>query len=177
MQLGEFLLKAFEWLYEFWPIRIVSDWEQGIRMCGGRARKLLSSRTGLFRSGIHFFWPLLGEILTDDCVVDVNETPMQTKTTADGESVSFSLGLKYSIRDMRELYLQIKDHHETVLTEAQGCAGYWVGEMDFDDLNQKLANLIFKDLSERFESWGIDLQDVSLINLAAARTFRLIGDD
>lgn len=176
MQLGEFLQKVIEWLYEFWPVRVVNDWEQGIRLRGGRVVKLLTSRNGFFGSGLHAFWPLLGEIMTDNAVVDVNETAMQTNTTKDGQTVSFSLGLKYAINDLQKLYLQIQDHHETILTEAQGCAGQWVPSLDLEELDKHLANSIFKDLDERLEEWGVDLKDVTVINLTTARTFRLIGD-
>ncbi len=176
MQLGEFLQRVFEWLYEFWPLRIVNDWEQGIRLRGGRITRVLTSKNGLFKTGLHVFWPMFGEIITENSAVDVNETPMQTHTTSDGTAVSFSLGIKYSIHDLGLLYLHVKDHHETILTEAQGCAGQLVAEMKYTELDEKLALTVYEYLNESLEEWGIELEDVTLINLTAAQALRLIGD-
>lgn len=42
---------------------MISDWEQGVRCVLGNARDLLTSENGLFGTGLHLFWPIIGEVL------------------------------------------------------------------------------------------------------------------
>ena len=85
MTFGEFLQAVVERIYEFWPFRIVSVWEQGVRMRSGNPTKLLTSRNGLFGSGVHGFVPLVGEIIVEDVNIRVIETGWQSLVTADGK--------------------------------------------------------------------------------------------
>ena len=44
MTLGEFLAKALQWIYEFWPLRVVNEWEQGVRVHAGKIVAVLETR-------------------------------------------------------------------------------------------------------------------------------------
>ena len=55
MSLGELVEQALEWVYRFWPARVINDWEQGVRCVLGNARGLLTSQNGLFGTGLHLF--------------------------------------------------------------------------------------------------------------------------
>lgn len=115
MTLGEFLSKVFEYLYGYWPFRIVSAWEQGIRLRFGRI-------TALLQPGLHAFWPLVGEIHVEEVMIDVNTTPSQTVEDAEGEPVTFSLALKYRISDLAKMWSSIQDHENTVVNEITASA-------------------------------------------------------
>jgi regulator of protease activity HflC (stomatin/prohibitin superfamily) len=178
MTFGEFLAAIGEHIYGYWPFRIVSDWEQGVRVRNGRAVSLLTSKNGLFRTGLHLFWPAVGEIIISETNVEVNRTEMQTHTTKDDVTVTFALTLKYRIRDLRAMYVQIHDHDDTIVAEVCASAGRWIAELDYDDAQGELPDCIFKDVCERMEDWGIDVQDISLFSFTSARAMRLImGSD
>jgi len=146
MTFGEFLKQAFEWLYQFWPVRIIHDWEQGVRCRFGNATSLLTSQNGLGDTGLHVFWPLVGEINLYETNIEVSETELQTHTTGDGVAVTISLGIKYRIFDLKRMYQSIHDPVET--------------------LGNELCSAVGK----------CEIVSLSLINLTKARPIRLIVD-
>lgn len=176
MTFGEFLGQVFEWLYRFWPFRIVADWEQGVRCRFGRATALLTSRNGLFGSGLHVFWPLAGEIHTTETNIEVEETALQTHTTSDGVPVSFSLGVQYRIRDMRRMYLHIHDPAQTLENEICATAGTCVANTKYGELPSRLCGRVLEETEGLLDDWGIEVISVSLMNLAKVRPLRLITD-
>ena len=169
MTLGELLFAAAEWLYGYWPFRIVAEWEQGVRLRFGRI-------TAKLDPGLHMFWPGIGEIITKDAVLDVNITELQTVDTADDQSVTFSLALKYRVVDLARLYSSIQDHDATITNEVCASAAQWVQTLDYSDIQSDLSDSVWRDLHVRLEEWGIELIDVSLFNLCCARTFRVLTE-
>jgi regulator of protease activity HflC (stomatin/prohibitin superfamily) len=166
---GELIAAVVEYVYGYWPFRIVSAWEQGIRLRSGRV-------TGLLQPGIHMFWPLVGEIITSSVALDVNATEIQTVETYDGYTVSFSLAMKYRITDLAMLYVSIQDHDETIGNEIASSAASQVAAEEYDSLAGKLGDLVWFDVHERLEAWGVELVSVDLLSFTQCRTFRLIGD-
>ena len=176
MTFGEFLRQLFEWLYRFWPARIVRDWEQGVRCRLGNATALLTSRNGVFGTGLHFFWPVLGEIAVYETNIEVTETALQTHTTLDGQTITFSLGVKYQIFDLKRMYLSIHDPIETLHNEICAAAGHCVLSTRESELADRLCERVTQRVKGQLEGWGIELVALSLINLTQARPLRLIMD-
>ena len=50
---GELLKQVIKWLYAFWPLRVVHDWEPGVRCLLGNATARLTSENGLGGTGLH----------------------------------------------------------------------------------------------------------------------------
>jgi hypothetical protein len=176
MNLGEFLKEVLEWLYRFWPFRIVRDWEQGIRMRHGNAKALLTSSNGIFWTGIHIFWPGLGEIITEDTNVETMETDLQTCTTKDGKAFTFSLGVKFKVKDLKALYLKIHDTESTIAEEIRSAAGRACRELDCTECPDKLGEQTMALAKQQMRGWGLDLISVGLINNTESQVLRLIMD-
>ncbi len=176
MTLGELIREAADWIYGMWPMRIVQDWEQGIRVRHGNVTALLTSTNGLFKTGIHFFWPFIGEVITEEANVRVVETDFQTCVTKDGKDATFSLGIKYKIRDLKAMYLKIHEHGDTVNEEIRSSAGTIVPDMNFANMPRQLGDAVAERARQRMRGWGVELVAVSLVNLTAAQPFRLIFD-
>jgi regulator of protease activity HflC (stomatin/prohibitin superfamily) len=176
MTLGEFLKQVLEWLYQFWPVRIIHDWEQGVRCRFGNALATLESHNGLFGTGLHVFWPIIGEINVYETNIEVSETELQTHTTADSVAVTISLGVKYRVFDLMRMYKNIHDPIETLGNEICAAAGKCIVDMDFAQLSGSLCDRIMLDIKEQMGEWGIEVVSISLINLTRARPIRLIVD-
>lgn len=176
MTLGELLKQVFEWLYRFWPTRIIRDWEQGVRCQFGNATALLDSHNGLFGTGFHVFWPVVGEININETNIEVTETDLQTHTTADGVAVTFSLGVKFQINDLRRMYVNIHDPVDTLSNEICSAAGRCITSMPYAEISKQLAELVTLEIHEAMEEWGIEVVNIDLINLVHARPLRLIID-
>jgi regulator of protease activity HflC (stomatin/prohibitin superfamily) len=174
MTVGEFLKQVFEWLYQFWPIRIIHDWEQGVRCRLGNATSKLTSTNGVGGTGLHAFWPLVGEINVYETNIEVSETELQTHTTADGVQVTISVGVKYHIFDLKRMYQNIHDPVETLENEICCAVGDCVVDINFGALSSSLCDHVAQQLKEQMGEWGIEIVSLSLINLSNAQPIRLI---
>lgn len=175
MTLGEFLQQIVEWIYELWPIRIVREWEQGVRLRSGNVTRLLTSTNGWFGSGLHSFWPLLGEIQTEETNQRVVETSWQTLTTLDGVSVSFSLAARYQIRDLSKLYVEIHEPEETIQNQLSAAAEI-LDQIHSENVAAEFAPAIQVEAKKRLTQWGVRLLQVSLFNRVEAPSLRLLSD-
>lgn len=174
MTVGEFLRQIFEWLYQFWPVRIIHDWEQGVRCRFGNATSLLTACNGIGGTGLQVFWPVIGEISVYETNIEVSETPLQTHTTIDDVAVTISLGVKYRIFDLKRMYQNIHDPIETLENEICSAAGRCIVDMEFAALSSRLCEHVMRESKEQMGEWGIEICSISLINLTKARPIRLI---
>lgn len=176
MSFGEFLSQILEWLYRFWPMRIVHDWEQGVRCRFGNATSLLTSSNGIFETGFHVFWPVIGEINVYETNIEVSETELQTQTSRDGTPVTFSLGVKYRIFDLKRMYQSIHDPRETIQNEICSAAGRCIAVSEYAELSDRLCDRVMQEVKAQMGEWGIEISSISLINLTSAQPLRLILD-
>ena len=174
MTFGELIKEAMDWVYAFWPVRVVHDWEQGVRCVFGNVRGRLTSTNGLFGTGLHIFWPIVSEILVDETNLEVVETDIQTVITDDDETVTFSLGIKFRINNLARMYTSIHDARETIYTEVCSVAGWCVSRMEYVMVAEDLCEHILRETKEQMGEWGIELISLSLINLNTAQPLRLI---
>jgi len=176
MTLGELLKEVVEWIYRFWPLRVVHDWEQGVRCLLGNARTRLTSTNGIFGTGMHWFWPGIGEIMVHETNIEVVETSLQTILSAEEEPVTFSLGLKYRIDNLKRMYQQIHDAADTLCNEVASTAGYVVSHMEVASIPDRLCDAVLLETKEQLGEWGIEVISLRLMNFSEAQPIRLIGD-
>jgi regulator of protease activity HflC (stomatin/prohibitin superfamily) len=171
--IGEFLASIFEYLRDLVPFRLVHDWEQGILVEAGRIRRRLTSRNGLEGTGWHFFVPVLSEIHVEATSQEVASTSRQDVTTKDGVAVSLVWAITFRILDLAKLWRSLHDHKEEVLTAIEGSAGELVRASDLDELGE-LPDMVSRDLRERFEGWGLELERLELKSFTYGQAVRLI---
>jgi regulator of protease activity HflC (stomatin/prohibitin superfamily) len=173
---GDLVRQVLEHLYGLWPLRIVRDWEQGVRLRLGNATALLTSSNGLFGTGLHAFWPVLGEIIGQDTNIETPETSLQTYTTQDGRTVTFSLAVRYRVKDLRALWLKIHDQEATIQEEIRSAAGSVIVELDFAEMPEQFGPAVAKAAQANMRGWGLEILSVSLVNYTDAQTLRLMTE-
>lgn len=184
MTFAEVLKELAERIYSLWPARIIRQWEQGARLRFGRVQaQALTHSNGLFGTGLHFFWPIVGELVTTECNWDVLETSIQTMRLKDGTEVTFSLGVQYRVVDIVKWWLQIQDHDSTVAETFRGVAGEVARECS--TLEEFMADApsverrqgrILTEVRRQMEPWGIEVRRARFINMTQAPAVRLITD-
>lgn len=176
MTIGELLSQVMDWIYAFWPFRLVRDWEQGVRCLLGNATDRLTSENGLFGTGLHWFWPGVGEIIVCETNIEVVETGLQTILSIEDSPVTFSLGLKYRIGNLKRMYEQIHDPADTLCNEVASTAGYVVSHMEVESIPDRLCDAVLLETKEQLGEWGIDIVSLRLMNFSEAQPIRLIGN-
>lgn len=169
MSIGDLLRLLLSYLRLAWPLAIVSQWEQGVRLLNGRTRKLLGP-------GLHWFVPVLGRIVSQDCTTAVYETDYQTVQTADGEDATFSLTVRYRTVDLKRQFETVYDAADSVGNLVQGIAAEACSTLDYECLAAELPGEVMARTESQLEAWGIELEEVHLANLTTAPALRLIAE-
>lgn len=174
---GDFLLKAAEWVYHFWPFRIVNDWEQGVRLRGGHAVKLLTSANARRPGrGVHAFWPGVGEILVREVNIEAPETDLQDFISLDGTPWCAAFAITFRIRDLRALYLKVHDYEETIIAEAKAAAAAAGRTLSDDEMGERLEEMALGEAKKQTHGWGLDLLRIRPTTLSRVQALRLVGD-
>lgn len=173
MTIGELIAQIFEYLYQFIPVRCVSQWEQGVLVRAGQVKRKLTHENGLRRTGIHLFVPLLDEIYQQEANTDTVLTPQQAHVTADGVSVAFNFAVRWRIVDMVKLYESIHEPASTIIAEIVGSAGALVQTIDYEN-SHELSDEVYRDVHEQLAEWGVEIEEITLANFARATALRLI---
>ena len=170
MTFGDLLAAVGERLWDLWPVRVVDPWDVGVRTFWGRI-------TGPVAPGVRFFWPLVGSIEVRDGRQEVTETEAQTIRLRDGTDATFSLGVKWHVRDAVLLFGKVHDEDESVVEAVRSAAGR--AALEFDDLeslSSDLAEAAARESRRVMHGWGVSVDEVNPINLTAAPALRLFTD-
>jgi regulator of protease activity HflC (stomatin/prohibitin superfamily) len=177
--LGDAIRYLLDLALEWWPVRIVREWEQGIRLTSGAiGAEVLTFSNGPTPGlrGLHFFWPKLGEVIVHECNWEVAETTLQTLVTRDGRAVTVGFAVQFRISDLRLFYKSVHDHEATVLEAVRGAAGATVPTMDWEGLSGALAAAMLAATKSSVRGWGLEVKYVVPTTLVDARPIRLIQD-
>lgn len=175
MTIGEFLAKVLEWIYEFWPLRVVRQWEQGIRLHAGEITALLTYCDGPFPGarGLHWFVPLVGEIMVESCNWETGQSWIQSLESRDGCTVTALFSVTFRIRDLRLYYKTIHDHQATIYGAVRSAAGEVIPTLAWDE-RAKVAELMLEAVKKRVRGWGLEVGDVMPAVLVRSKALRLL---
>ena len=179
MSFGELLAAIGEWVWELWPFRIVNQWQQGIRITGGHIRRTLEYNNGLFKTGIHWFIPLIGDLERLDVKTRVNELAHQTFTLRDGKAVTIAATARWRIRDLAALFDKVDDPENSVLEAIRATIGAEAVKRETAQgmIDEEFREDIAKAARKEMHGWGVDLVGVGITTVVEAQTLRLIVDD
>lgn len=170
MTVGELLSQFFDRLAALWPFTIVAEWEQGIRLRNGRI-------TATLDAGLHWYWPIIGEIITEEVTTRVVETEIQTNTSKDGKPVTSSYGVKYRIKDLSQVFRRVDEFEGTVLELVRSTVGRCVPKMMWNgSLQTELLPTVEAAVKRRMHGWGIEIQEIAPITLTKAPAIRLLQE-
>jgi regulator of protease activity HflC (stomatin/prohibitin superfamily) len=176
MTLGELLSKAAGWVYDFWPLRIVRQWEQGIRIYAGTVTKSLDSQNGFgWFPGLHWFVPMLGEVRIHECNWEVVETLPQTIVSADGRLVTVQYAITYRVRDLKQYYISIQNQDDTILGAVRASAGAIMPTLTWESMGA-LSDAMLASVQKRVRGWGLEVKEVVPTTLLHSQALRLISD-
>lgn len=170
--MADLFQKILDFLLEFLPVRIVREWEQGVRsFCGRMQDEPLTA-------GVWWFWPFLGDIHIQPCVDEVVETELQTVTIQDGTSLTFSLAVRYRVKDAVAMFRAVREHDDSILEAIRSAAG-WAATWsdDLENAQAHLAEATEKQARKYMRGWGIEIRSVAIINLTTSPVLRLMQSE
>jgi len=152
-------------------LRVVLSYEGGVRFILGRPPQRLGP-------GWYLFIPFFMKVETLALCEDVVDLPVQSITTADNKTVTFSANIAFIITDPLAHYTNVQDFSESFSRAACGHLALKIREWTWEELHQgqkKLEASLKGTLTTRVERWGVQIIECRLTDCALTRQYRLFN--
>jgi regulator of protease activity HflC (stomatin/prohibitin superfamily) len=169
--MGDFLLKAFEFLREFWPFQTIDADEQGVRFTLGKHVKLL-------QPGLHMYFPWLQKIEAWPVTYQEVDCLLQSIETIDGVSVSLSANVGYTVYNAAKMRLNVHNFDLSLERAARVHLFATITNTPFKEIKETLddvAEECRKALHKQTSEWGVRIKRVGLTDFVTASAYRLFG--
>ena len=158
------------WWLQITPIIIIRDYEEAVLLRFGKFKTVL-------KPGMHFKIPMFDEVIDQHVVVTTLSLDAQSLYTKDKQNIVVKAVIKYKISDVKVFLLEIYDAQDALSDMSQGIIKNVIMSMSMDECtDSELDNTLTKKVRVEARKWGVEVQQVTLTDLAPIRSYRLIND-
>lgn len=171
MGLENVLTTALQNIANLVPVRVVNEYQQGVRFFNGKAGMTLNK-------GIYVFVPFLGDLQLVDITDGILDLPLFT-VDAGKNTYSVSGSLVYAVVDARDYLLKISDSDspQTLTAIATGILSAGFRENPQLALAEDALSCVCEEINEEFTPYGCEAKTLYLNDVvSAAVNLRLMGD-
>ena len=159
------------WWLQLTPIIIIRDYEEAVLLRFGRFK-------AVFKPGMHFKIPLFDEVIDQHVVVTTLSLDAQSLYTKDKQNIVVKGLIKYKIADVKIFLLEVYDAQDALSDMSQSIIKNVIMSMTMDECtDSELDNTLTKKVRVEAKKWGVEVQQVTLTDLAPIRSYRLINDN
>lgn len=159
------------WWLQLTPIIIIRDYEEAVLLRFGRFK-------AVFKPGMHFKIPLFDEVIDQHVVVTTLSLDAQSLYTKDKQNIVVKGLIKYKIADVKIFLLEVYDAQDALSDMSQSIIKNVIMSMTMDECtDSELDNILTKKVRVEAKKWGVEVQQVTLTDLAPIRSYRLINDN
>ena len=159
------------WWIELKPIVIIRDYEEAVLLRFGIFKRVL-------KPGIHFKIPMFDEVIDQHVVVTTLSLDAQSLYTKDKQNIVVKGLVKYRIADVKTFLLEVYDAQDAISDMSQSIIKNVIMSMTLDECtDSELDNVLTKKVRVEAKKWGVEVQQVTLTDLAPIRSIRLINDN
>lgn len=157
-----FLAKLFQWWFTVMP------WEQALLIRNGNRVRLLAA-------GIYLKIPFIDSVYIQTTRMRMIDTPMQTMSTKDGNTITIKSAIGYTISDIQILYNTLYHPEMTLNSMAMGFVGEFVRDNLIDEITPtKIEQFVGSKINAA--DYGLKNLTIRITTFAVVKTFRLIQD-
>ena len=158
------------WWYYISPAIIVPNYEQGVLLRNGKFIKVL-------QPGFHVKLPIFDEVITQHVVVTTLSLAAQSLYTKDKQNIVVKGVIKYRIADVQTFLLEVYDAQDALADMTQSIIKNIIISLSLDQcIDPEIDNILTKKARVEAKKWGVDIQQVTLTDIAPIRSFRIIND-
>jgi len=158
------------WWLQIVPLVIIREYEEAVLLRFGLFNRVLLA-------GIHFKIPLVDEVLDQHVVTTTLSLDAQSLYTKDKQNIVVKAVIKYKIADVKTFLLEVYDAQDALSDMSQSIIKNVIMSMSMDECtDSELDNTLTKKVRVEARKWGVEVQQVTLTDLAPIRSFRLIND-
>lgn len=158
------------WFEQLLPFFIVRDYEEAVVLRFGRFHKVA-------KPGFHWRIPFVDESMEQHVVVTTLSLPPQSLYTKDKQNIVVKGLIKYRIADIQTFILEVYDAQDAISDMTQSIIKSIIMDKTMDEcVDPEIDNTLSKKARVEAKKWGVEIQQVTLTDLAPIRSFRLIND-
>ena len=166
-RLIDFILEFFDQLV---PFKVVNQTDKAVRLRFGKFKETLSE-------GFHWKIPFVDEIISHSVLWTTISLTSQSLTTKDQKDVVVKVVIKYRIVNIETFLLEVWDAIDAISDMTQGIVFDIIKEKTWDELQTAdLKPLITRKAKNEAKRWGIEVETVTLSDLAKIKSIRLLND-
>jgi regulator of protease activity HflC (stomatin/prohibitin superfamily) len=159
------------WITDILPVVIIPSYEEGILLRFGKFNKVL-------HPGLHFKIPFGDEVLHQHVVVTTLSLPAQSLYTLDRQNIVVKGVVKYKISDVKTFLLEVYDAQDALSDMTMSIIKNVVISIPVEKcIDPELDGLLTKKARVEAKKWGVEIQQVTLTDVAPIRSYRLINDN
>lgn len=161
---------VINWMDKIMPIVIIPSYEEGVRLSFGKFKKVLYP-------GVHFKIPFVDEIINQHVVVTTISLPAQSLYTLDKQNFVVKGVIKYRITDVKIFLLEVYDAQDALSDMTLSIIKNIIISLPAEKcIDPELDNLLTKKVRVEAKKWGVEIQQVTLTDIAPIKSYRLIND-
>jgi len=159
-----------EWWGQIIPFYIIRDYEAAVLLRFGRFKKVIGP-------GLHFKIPFFDEVIDQHIVTTTLSLDAQSLYTKDKQNIVVKGVIKYKIGDVKIFLLEVWDAQDALSDMASSIIKNVIMSMTLEECtDSEIDNTLTKKVRVEAKKWGVEVQQVTLTDLAPIRSFRLIND-
>ena len=159
------------WWYQTIPFIIIRDYEEAVLLRFGRFHSVL-------KPGIHLKLPFFDEVIDQHVVVTTLSLDAQSLYTKDKQNIVVKGLIKYKIADVKTFLLEVYDAQDALSDMSQSIIKNVIMSMTLEECTDtELDNTLTKKVRVEAKKCGVEVQQVTLTDLAPIRSYRLINDN
>lgn len=166
-KLIDFILGLFDQINPFF---IVNQYQKAVILRNGKFLKVLEK-------GLHLKYPFIDEIIKQHTIITTLTLPSQSLVTKDGFDVVIKAIVKYRVLDVKVFCLEIFDNIDAISDISQGIIKTNIMSNDWSFCkDNELDNLLSKKIRAEVKKYGVEIEQVTLTDIAKIRTIKLINE-
>jgi regulator of protease activity HflC (stomatin/prohibitin superfamily) len=159
-----------EWWAYLMPAIIIPNYEEAVLLRNGKFVKVLGP-------GFHVKLPIFDEVISQHVVVTTLSLPAQSLYTKDKQNIVVKGVVKYKIADVKIFLLEVFDAQDALADMTQSIIKNIIITTSIEEcLDLELDNVLTKKVRVEARKWGVEIQQVTLTDIAPIRSYRLIND-
>ena len=164
--------KLITLLQEFWqqlsPFYIIDLWEKGLHLRFGKFHTISDA-------GIHLKIPFFDSIWHQTVVTQSMHLHPQSITSLDYKNIVVRAIVRYDIKDAYLFLTKLAHPQDVLIDTTMSMIREIIEERNWDDLVD-VENELTTKIGFKLNQWGINVERVTLTDLAEINSIRLIGD-
>ena len=159
------------WWLQLTPVIIIRDYEEAVLLRFGKFKAVL-------KPGMHLKIPLFDEVIDQHVVVTTLSLDAQSLYTLDKQNIVVKGLIKYKIADVKTFLLEVYDAQDALSDMSQSIIKNIIMSMTLEECtDSELDNILTKKVRVEARKWGVEVQQVTLTDIAPIRSYRLINDN